>query len=315
MTMAKQEIIEKIHSYKRTLNAVILAHNYQVPEVQDIADYIGDSLELSIKAMDLDAKYIVFAGVYFMAEQASILARDKKVLIPDPLAGCPLADMVSVDDVKWARRKYPDAPVVMYVNSSAAVKAEADYIVTSSSAVKLMSRLEQETIVFGPDHNLAEYVAEKTGKKIIPLPPHGHCPVHVLIKPEHIIMLKNKYPDAKITVHPECDTSVRRLADHVGSTSQMLRYVLETSGEVFIIGTETGLIYRILRENGGKKLLPAYPGAICRDMKKITLEKIYRSLRDKIYPVEVPREIADKVLKVLERSYELLGVEIPWRRK
>ncbi|MET1159492.1 MAG: quinolinate synthase NadA [Thermoprotei archaeon] len=310
-----KEIRNKILELKKQRSAVILAHNYQLPEVQDIADYIGDSLELSIKAMNIDAKYIVFAGVDFMAEQAAILARDKIVLHPEPDSQCPMAKMITVEDVRKARRKYPDAPVVIYVNSPAVVKAEADYVVTSSSAVKLVSQLDSKRIIFGPDRNLAEYVAEVTGKEVIPVPENGYCPVHVLIKPEHILELKKKYPEARVTVHPECIREVRKLADHIGSTSQMVKYVLNSSDRVFIIGTEIGLIHRIKKENPDKELIPAYREAICTNMKKITLDKIYRSLRDLVYPVRVPDNIASKVLSVLERSYEILGVEIPWKRK
>lgn len=312
--MISKEIINSIERLKRELNAVILAHNYQLPEIQDIADYVGDSLDLSIKAMNVNAKYIVFAGVRFMVEQAAVLARDKIVLHPEPSAGCPLADSITVEDIRSVRNKYPNAPIVLYVNSPIEVKAEADYIVTSSSALKLISQLDAETIIFGPDRNLADYVARVTGKNIIVVPSHGYCPVHELIKPEHILMLKKKYPEAKVSVHPECIRSVRELADHIGSTSQMVKYVRDTNAKYFIIGTETGLLYRIKRENPGKEVVPAYNKAICINMKKITIEKILKSLSERVYVVKIPDNIADKVLKVLERSYELLGVEIPWKR-
>ena len=313
--MEKERFVDEVLRLKREVDAVILAHNYQLPEIQDIADYVGDSLELSIKAMNVDAKYIVFAGVRFMVEQAAILARDKIVLHPEPDAGCPLADSITVEDIKWARKKYPGAPIVLYVNSPAEVKAEADYIVTSSSAVKLISQLDADTIVFGPDRNLADHVARVTGKNIVAVPSHGYCPVHEMIKPEHILELKRKYPDAKVSVHPECTREVRALADHIGSTSQMVKYVKENNAKYFIIGTETGLLYRIKKENPGKEAVPAYDKAICIDMKKITLEKIIRSLREKVYVVKIPDDIAERVLRVLERSYELLGVEIPWKKR
>ena len=312
--MEKRDLVREINRLRKELNAIVLAHNYQLPEVQDIADYVGDSLELSVKAMQSSAKYIVFAGVDFMAEQAAILARGKTVLHPEPSSKCPMAAMITVEDVRRARKKYPGAPVIMYVNSPAVVKAEADYVVTSSSAIKLTSQLDVDTVVFGPDRNLAEYVAEITGKQVIPVPESGYCPVHVMIKPEHILELREKYPEALVTVHPECIRGVRKLADHVGSTSQMVKYVKETRGNRFIVGTEVGLLYRIRRENPSKDPIPALDSAICVDMKKITLEKIYRSLRDRVYAVKVPRTIANRVLRVLERSYEMLGVEIPWKK-
>jgi len=306
-----QFFIEKL---KRTVDAIILAHNYQSPNVQDIADFVGDSLQLSIKAMNLTSKIIVFAGVYFMAEQASILARGKTVLIPDFNAKCPMAAMINPEIVRKARDKYPHAPIVIYVNTTADVKAEADYIVTSSSAVKLVSQLEADTIIFGPDKQLAEYVEEKTGKTVIPIPPHGHCPVHLKIKPEHILNLKKKLHYVNVAVHPECLKSVRRLADYIGSTGQMLNYVKTSANKNFIIGTEIGLTYRISKECAGKMVHPACKDAICINMKKITLEKILRSLREHVYPVKVSEKFSSKVMKILERSYELLGVDVPWRR-
>ncbi len=311
----REKLVNEINRLRRELDAIILAHNYQLPEVQDIADYVGDSLELSIKAMKSNVKYIVFAGVDFMAEQAAILARDKIVLHPEPDSICPMAQMITVEDIRRAREKYPGAPVVIYVNSPAIVKAEADYVVTSSSAVKLISQLDNDRIIFGPDRNLADHVAKITGKEVIPVPEHGYCPVHVMIKPKHVRVLREKYPDAKITVHPECIREVRLLADHIGSTSQMVKYVRETSGKYFIIGTEIGLLHRIKKENPGKIAIPAYEEAVCVNMKKVTLEKIYRSLRDRVYVANIPREIADRVLRVLERSYELLGVDIPWKKR
>jgi len=309
-----ENLVEEILKLKRENNAIILAHNYQLPEVQDIADYVGDSLELSVKAMESSARYIVFAGVDFMAEQASVLARDKVVLHPDTSAGCPLASSITTEDIHYARKKYPNAPIVMYVNSPAIVKAYSDYIVTSSSAVKLVSQLDSDTIVFGPDTNLAKYVEKMTGKKVIPIPGNAYCPVHLAIKAEHIVALKNKYRDAKVTVHPECSPEVWDLADHVGSTSQIIKYVSNSSGGVYIIGTEIGVLHKVMKENPGKQAIPAYDNAICINMKKITLEKIRYSLLNKVYRVEVPNDIAERMLKVLERSFTLLGIDVPWKR-
>jgi quinolinate synthase len=313
--MVPEELSKEIIELKKKVNAIILAHNYQLPEIQDIADYVGDSLGLSIKAMNVSSKYIVFAGVDFMAEQAAILAKNKIVLHPEPDSRCPMAAMINAEIIKEARRKYGNIPVVMYVNSPAEVKALSDYVVTSSSAVKLISQLESHKVIFGPDRNLAEYVAKITGKEIIPVPPNGHCPIHVMIKAEHIRGLLRKIPHAKVTVHPECVRDVRDLADHIGSTSQMVKYVSNSNEKIFIIGTEIGLLHRIRKENPDKISYPAFEGAICINMKKITLEKIYNSLINKEYVVKVPDDIANKVLTVLERSFEILGVEIPWKKR
>lgn len=308
-------IVEEIIKLKEGKRAIILAHNYQPPEVQDIADYVGDSLELSIKAMLSDAETIVFAGVDFMVEQAYVLAPNKKVLHPEPDSKCPMAAMITVEDIRRARAKYPKSPVVVYVNSPALIKAEADYIVTSSSALKLVSNLEEDTVLFGPDRNLADYLALATGKRIIPIPPDSHCPVHEKIKVEHVIEAKRKFPEAKVVVHPECTRDVRSMADYIGSTSQMVRFVKESGSKSFIIGTEVGIIHRMLKENPGKSVVPAFDKAVCDDMKKINLEKILLSLRSETHRVKVDEKISVRVREVLERSFELIGVEAPWRRR
>ncbi len=309
-------VLQDILRLKRERNAVILAHNYQLPEVQDVADFVGDSLELSIKAMRTDAKYIVFAGVDFMAEQAAILAgvTGKVVLHPEPDSRCPMAAMITPEDIRRARRKWPGLPVVVYVNSPASVKAEADYVVTSSSAVKLVSQLDSDAVIFGPDVNLASYVAEVTGKEVYPVPERSFCPVHVVINAEYLRGLVGANPDAEVVVHPECVKEVRSLANYVGSTSQMVKYVKSRRGSKYIIGTEIGLIHRLRREAPGREFLPASPSAVCVNMKKITAEKVLKSLKELIYPVEVPEGIRVKVLEVLERSFELLGVDVPWRK-
>lgn len=308
------DIVEEIAKLKKELKAAILAHNYQPPEVQDIADFVGDSLELSLKALESNVKVIVFAGVDFMAEQAAILNERAVVLHPDPEAGCPMARMITIDDIMKARKLHPKAPVVMYVNSPAIVKARADYIVTSANALKLIKALEADTIIFGPDKHLAEYVAEKTDKRIINIPSDGHCPVHVKFNPTEIRELLRIYGEAEFIAHPECPREVRMLAGFIGSTSQMIKHVASSSNKIFLIGTEVGIMYRMMKENSGKTFIPASTNAICSDMKKITLEKIVRSMREKMHVVSVDREIALKVREAIENTFLLLGVEIPWRR-
>jgi quinolinate synthase len=311
-----RSLIDETLRLKRERGAVILAHNYQPPEIQDIADFVGDSLELSIKAVEAGAKLIVFCGVDFMAEQAAVINESAEVLHPDPGARCPMAAMISVDEVRRARKLFPRAPVVIYVNSPAAVKAEADYVVTSANAVDVVKAIESDVVIFGPDRHLAEYVAEKTGKIVIPVPPNGHCPVHVRFRAEEIKVLKPLYSDAAFIAHPECPAEVRSLASFVGSTSQMIKHVKScNSCKRIIVGTEIGMIHRLAKESPDKVLIPASTSAICIDMKKITLEKVCTSLRDRVYGVEVPREIAEKVKKAIENSFRVLGREPPWSKR
>jgi quinolinate synthase len=305
----------EIARLKREHNAIILAHNYQPPEVHDVADFVGDSLELSIKASEADAKIIVFCGVDFMAEQAAIINDGAIVLHPERDARCPMAAMISVDDVYRARKLYPGAPVVIYVNSPAVVKAEADYIVTSASAVDAVKAIDSDTVLFGPDKHLAEYVAEKTEKNVIPVPEGGHCPAHVKFNANEIKVLRSIYRDCVFMAHPECPANVRALADFIGSTSQMIKFVRSCPSSCFLVGTEVGIIYRLARENRNRLFVPASTSAICDDMKKITLEKVYRSLKDGIYRVEVDRGIAAKVKRALENTFRALGAETPWLRR
>jgi len=308
----EEDLMREVERLKRELGAVILAHNYQSPEVQDVADFVGDSLELSLKAAEVGAKFIVFCGVDFMAEQAAVIT-ESSVLHPDPAAKCPMASMISVDDILRARREHRGAPVVIYVNSPASVKAEADYVVTSANAVDLVKALEEDTVIFGPDRHLADYVAERTGKNVIPVPEHGHCPVHVKFNPTTIRLLKSIYRGYAFLAHPECPREVRELADFIGSTSQILRYFKSSRDCKFIIGTEIGIIYRMLREREAS-LIPASTEAFCEDMKRITLEKVHASLKQRVYRVEVSKEVAAKVRRALENTFKLLGVEVPWSR-
>jgi quinolinate synthase len=304
--------IQKVRDLLEKKGAVLLAHNYQRPEVQDAADFVGDSLELSLKATELNTKLVVFAGVDFMAEQVAILNPEKVVLQPEPLAKCPMAAMLTPNIVKKFREKYPEAPIVVYVNSLAEVKALSDYVVTSANAVELVSKLDAHTVVFGPDRNLAEYVAEKTGKEVIPLPDFGHCPVHLAITREDVEKAKLEHPNARILVHPECSRGVRAMADYIGSTSQMLRAARELGGHEYIVATETGLLYRFSKL--GVVAYPASPYAVCTDMKKITLEKVARSILEGREVTRIDPRVAERAREAVKRTFEVLGVEAPWQR-
>jgi len=297
------ELIEKILHFKRQRNAVILAHNYQLGEAQDIADFVGDSLELSQNAAKTDADVIVFCGVHFMAETASILCPDKIVLLPDIHAGCPMADMITTKSLREKKRELPGAAVVCYVNSSAEVKAESDICCTSANAVEVVESLDSEEILFVPDQYLGHYVSTKTDKKIVLWP--GFCPTHVRIQPEDITRLKLEYPQAKAVVHPECRPEVIALADEVLSTGGMCRFAQNTEAKEIIVGTEIGIIHRLKKENPEKKFIPLSEQAICPTMKLINLEKMLRSLEEMAPEVKVPEETrlrakvaVDRMLKV-----------------
>jgi quinolinate synthase len=300
------DLTKKILQLKKEKKAIILAHNYQRPEVQDIADYTGDSIELSRKAMqEKDAKLIVFAAVDFMAESAAILNPTKKVLLPCTGARCPMAQMLTVDEIRRAKAKYPGAPVVLYVNTLGACKAEADICCTSANAVEVVQSLKADTILFGPDKNLAEYVIEKTGKTLIPIPANGFCPTHLLFQPEDVQVLKMQHPNAEVIVHPECSTEMRAVADFIGSTSKMCKYAKESSCKEFIVGTEDGIMHRLRKENPTKTFYIAYEGAVCPNMKLTTLERIYASLNEEKHVVTVPEAVANKARASLERMFEV----------
>ncbi len=303
-----EELKRRINELKKRRRAIILAHNYQVPEVQDIADYVGDSLELAKKAMKIEADVIVLAGVYFMAETASILNPDKTVLIPNRHAGCPLASFLTPRDARKYKEERPGAPLVLYINSYADAKYYADYIVTSASAVKLVGKLDEDEVLFGPDKNLASYVAETTGKNIVPVPPNGHCPIHeYLVNKYWVMKALQEHPRAKLILHPEAPPEARRLAHAIGSTSQMLRAIGELGGEEFILGTEEGLVYRARKMYPGKKIYPVNHRAICIDMKKITLKNIADSLETMRPVVKVDERIAGRVREILEESFRMVG--------
>jgi quinolinate synthase len=301
------ELVEKISALKKRRNAVILAHNYQLGEVQDIADFVGDSLELSQNAAKTDASVIVFCGVHFMAETASILCPEKVVLLPDMNAGCPMADMITAEQLRAKKKEHPRAVVVCYINSPAEVKAESDICCTSANAVKVVESLDAREILFVPDQYLGHYVFSKTGKKMILWP--GFCHTHVRIRPERIRELKGEYPQAKVVVHPECTPEVIALADEVLSTSGMCAYAQRGEVREMIVGTELGIIHRLKKENPGKMFIPVSEEAICPDMKLITLEKVLWSLEKMNPEVKVPEGIrlkakaaVDKMLKIDQES-------------
>jgi len=297
------DIVNKIKKLRREKNAVILSHNYQLSEVQDIADFIGDSLGLSIEASKTKARLIVFCGVRFMAETAAIICPDKKVVMPDLNAGCPMADMIRPDDVRKLRSQHPGAIVVAYVNTSAEVKAESDYCCTSANAVKVVEKLKDKDMIFIPDKYLGDYVSRQTGKKMVLF--NGYCPAHVKILPEHISKVKKEHPKALIIVHPECLPEVIAMADKVASTGGMIKYVKESKNQEFIIGTETGIIYRLQKENPQKKFYPATELAVCPNMKKTTLEKILWALEDEQNVITVPEKIAEKARIAINRMLEI----------
>ena len=299
-------LADKILKLKKEKKAIILAHNYQRPEIQEVADYVGDSIELSRKAIvEKDAEMIVFCAVDFMAESAAILNPKKKVLLPCLGARCPMAQMITVDEIRRAKIKYPGAPVVLYVNTLASCKAECDICCTSANAVEVIRSLKEETILFGPDKNLAEYVSEETGKKLIPIPENGFCPTHLLFQPEDVIVLKMQHPNATVMVHPECSREMREVANFIGSTSKMCRYAKESNAQDFIVGTEEGILDRLRKENTGKNFYLAYEGAICPNMKLTTLDRLYASLKEEKNVVKVPEHIAKKARSSLERMFEV----------
>lgn len=299
-------LAEKIYKLKKEKKAIILAHNYQRPEIQDIADYVGDSIELSRKAMEeKEAKIIVFAAVDFMAESAAILNPKKKVLLPSLGARCPMAQMLTVDEIKRMKALYPGVPLVLYVNTLASAKAQCDICCTSANAVRVIQSLNADTVLFGPDRNLAEYVQRKTGKTVIPIPEWGFCPTHLLFQPEDVRILKMEHPEATVMVHPECTSEMQKTADFVGSTSQMCKFAKECKAKTFIVGTEEGILHRLRKDNPEKQFILAYEGAICPNMKLNTLDRLYVSLREEKYVITVPEPVARQARKALERMLDI----------
>jgi len=296
----RSHLITQIEELKKERKAVILVHNYQRGEVQDIADFRGDSLGLSQCAARTKAEVIVFCGVHFMAETAAILNPDKIVLLPDENAGCPMADMITASQLREKKRLHPRAKVVCYVNTTAEVKAESDICCTSANAVEVISSFPpEEEIIFVPDKYLGAYVMSRTGRKLILW--NGYCPTHVQILPEDILHQKSLHPEAKVVVHPECRPEVIALADEVRSTTGICRDAQETNTREIIVGTETGILYRLAQENPDKIFYPASERAICPNMKLINLEKVLWALQDLQPRVEVGEEIRQRALKAVNR--------------
>ena len=312
MVLASQNIIEEIKKLKREKNAIILGHNYMEYGVQLVSDFTGDSYDLAVKAMKTNADVIVFAGVYFMAEQAAALNPDKKVLSPDPNAGCSLSDSLDVGTLRKYKEMYPDAPVVLYINTSIYTKALADYIVTSSTAIKVVSKLNADKIIFGPDANLANYVEKKTGKKLIKVPPNGRCIVHANYTKQLVALARKKYPNAILMAHPESPLEVLESADFVGSTNQMIKFAKESQYKEFIVATELGMINALKLQVPDKVFYPlvtteACACARCPYMAMITLEKIKNSLEHEVYEVKVPRDVAERAKMAFENTMRLLS--------
>ncbi len=300
-----ERLIEKIGQLKAERGAVILAHNYQPGEIQDIADFTGDSLALSVKAAATDADVIVFCGVKFMAETAAILSPGKTVLLPDKNAGCPMADMITGEQLRELKRKNPGALVVCYVNSSAEVKAESDYCCTSANAVEVVESLPKNSrIIFVPDQHLGRFVVEKTGREMILWP--GYCPTHAFVTEDDIKKARDAHPGAIVMAHPECTEPVKAVSDKLLSTGQMLKFARQSDAKRFIIATEAGIIHTLKKENPGKEFYPATTRAICPNMKRITLDKVLWSLEDMHYKITVPADIAARAKKSLEKMVAIL---------
>ncbi len=312
-TQLYNTIEEEIRALKRQRNAIILAHNYQVGEIQDIADFTGDSLGLSQQAQSTDADVIVFSGVVFMAETASILCPEKTVLVPDLGAGCSLAGMVWPEDVRKWKSEHPNGVVVAYVNTSAAVKAESDYCCTSTNAVHIVERIPRDQeILFIPDFYLGTYVKSKTKRDNMTLW-KGYCHVHDMIKSDRIEALKRNHKDAEIIMHPECGclTKSMHYADRILSTEGMVNYVRESSAKEFIVATETGILHRMRQDNPDKRFIPAADQAVCQYMKQNTLEKIVLSLERMQYEIKVPQTIRERALRPLQRMLEMSSARVP----
>jgi quinolinate synthase len=296
---SRERLKERITKRKEELKAVIVAHNYQRPEVQDIADFVGDSLELARQCTKVDADTIVFCGVRFMAETAAILNPGRTVLLPEGSAGCPLADMITARELKEWQQRYPEALVVSYVNSSAEIKAESYICCTSANGVKVVESVPADNILFVPDQNLGHYISTQTKKNMILYP--GFCYVHHRLRPEQVKLAKKRYPEAEVIVHPECRPEVITLADAALSTSQMLRYVKASPHSSFIIGTEEGLLHRLRQENQDKSFYLISNSQICSDMKKTTLEILAQTMDLRQNIVTIPESIRVKAKQAVDR--------------
>jgi len=297
-----KHLIDEINRLKKEKGAIILVHNYQRPEIYRVADFIGDSYGLSREASETKAHMIIFCGVHFMAESASILNPDKKVIIPAIDAGCPMADMVKAEDLRELKKKHPDAAVVCYINTTAEIKAESDIVCTSSNAVKIINSLPHKRIIFIPDKNLADYAAGYTDKEIIPW--NGFCYVHTKFSPEELAKSKKLRGNAKVIAHPECPSGVRALADYICSTSGMIGYAKQSDAEEFIIATEMGMIEMLKLHVPGKTFYTAPPGSTCVNMKKTNLKLVLEALENEAPIITVPQEIRLRAKEVLDRMVE-----------
>tara|TARA_B100000949_G_scaffold97633_1_gene87160 strand:- start:1412 stop:2377 length:966 start_codon:yes stop_codon:yes gene_type:complete len=307
---------EAINELREEKNALILSHNYQIPEIQDLADVVGDSLNLSLQALKSDKDLIVFCGVNFMAETASILAPNKKVVIPDLKAGCSLADTINVQQLREWKDKHPDTVVISYINTSAAIKAESDYCCTSSNAVKVVEEIPQnKEILFLPDLFLGAYIENMTGRKMHIWP--GECHVHAKLTANEINTMKNKLPDADFLVHPECgcvsnilyelsEGNIKNDNTKILSTDGMIKYANQSNAKEFVVATETGILHQLHKQNPEKKFHPVKDDAVCEYMKMITLEKLYKSINEEIYEVKVPEEIAKRAIKPITRMINII---------
>ena len=303
-TKDKKEIIEKIQKLKKEKNAIVLAHCYQNVEVDEVADFVGDSLYLSQQAAKTDADIIVFAGVYFMAETAKILSPDKKVLLPRLEAGCQMADMINLQQIREFKSKHPNIPVVCYVNSTAEVKSESDICCTSANAVKVVKSMNVPKVLFVPDTYLGTYVGEQLKDvEVITYP--GYCPTHLRIRPEDILEQKKVYPDAEVLVHPECHKEVVKLADFVGSTTGIMKRAKESSAKTFIIVTELGVVERLERDFPDKKFVLVSPKAVCANMKWIHLEDILNSLEAEQHEIDVNPDLAKRAYAPIEKMVSI----------
>lgn len=301
----EQRILEKIKQLKKDRNAVILAHNYQTGDIQDIADFCGDSLGLSIEASRTDADVIVFCGVRFMAETANILSPEKTVLLPEKNAGCPMADMVTAEQIVELRKKHPGDLVVCYVNSTAEVKAESDYCCTSANAVAVVNSLPADRkVIFVPDQHLGAFVVQKTGRDLVLWP--GYCPTHMLITVDDIESAKEKYPHAVTMAHAECSEPVKEIADEILSTAQMIKFAVKSPADQFIIATELGMIHALKKARPDAEFIPASQRAICKNMKRITIDNIISSLELMQNKIVVPEDIRQKANRALERMVNIL---------
>ena len=307
---------EAINELREEKNALILSHNYQIPEIQDLADVVGDSLNLSLQALKSDKDLIVFCGVNFMAETASILAPNKKVVIPDLKAGCSLADTINVQQLREWKDKHPDTVVISYINTSAAIKAESDYCCTSSNAVKVVEEIPQnKEILFLPDLFLGAYIENMTGRKMHIWP--GECHVHAKLTANEINTMKNELPDADFLVHPECgcvsnilyelsEGNIKNDNTKILSTDGMIKYANQSNAKEFVVATETGILHQLQKQNPEKEFHPVKDDAVCEYMKMITLEKLYKSINEEIYEVKVPEEIAKRAIKPITRMINII---------